>query len=307
MRAPLAFIRSLSSKLSVARRSTSSMVVPLVEESWFSQQVTAKFDTLKSSKCDVGSASWLCDVFGASVATQMLAQEFLDIASISLTDREMIEEYLEDNIELLDACNGLLEKMGIIQDYVYSIRGATRMLQGRSDPNVPTSRRAQEVLGKCNKVQKQCAELDKCGLKLCRMMRQKMPQDSNVWYDGRDFDIQEVVRVSREAAFVACHNLHRALSFKSKPRLMTVRSESSTPWLSIMDEDIKHQNRPMSWMMNELQQLVTVQQLLHDQVKLRKGSIHIDYDSVSRNCERLEKEMKALKENNFVRTSHEVV
>uniref|UniRef100_A0A803L4Z9 Uncharacterized protein n=1 Tax=Chenopodium quinoa TaxID=63459 RepID=A0A803L4Z9_CHEQI len=224
------FLRSLS-RLPTVRRSTNlSMVTPLPAQSQFSEEVTEKLNALRASECEYASASWLVEVLDATILTQKVAQEQVIKSASNVTlsklDKETIESYLEDNIELLDACNGLVEKIDVIHKYDDTLQSIVRSLaiEGRS----------QEILKECSKVEAQCAALDKCSPKLCRLMGRK--ETTHVYQGEQDLELHEALSGSREVASMSCNLFQRALSFKSRQGLLKSRSKLSTTWSSSLNE-----------------------------------------------------------------------
>ncbi|KAJ8441192.1 hypothetical protein Cgig2_024921 [Carnegiea gigantea] len=300
MRAP-SFIRSLSSKLSMGKRSNSPAVVPVLEQSQFSQQVVTLLDILQSSEHDVGCASWLIDALDATTATQKLALEYLaceNYSNVIDTDKELIDEYLEDNIELLDACNALVEKIDMIQKYVSSLRATTRLL----DISDVTSLRAQGKLNECDKLEKRCVTLDKCGPKLHKLMGRKSNQPTNAWHAKQNFELNEIVNMSKEVALVTCHRLQRALSFKSKRGLTRMKSNISANWSNslngsrvVIEEEVERcKKSTQNSMMKELEEVVAAFRLFHGQAK--SHNVNVDLDLMRRSCEALEEGMRPLEE-----------
>ncbi|KNA03894.1 hypothetical protein SOVF_204800 [Spinacia oleracea] len=289
------FLRSLS-RLQSGKRSSSSTVTPLPEQSRFSKEVTAKLDTLRSSEHEYASASWLVDVLDATIITQKAAQEQMTTSSssnvtLSRSDKEMIESYLEDNVELLDACNGLVEKIDVVHKYVDSLQGVTRSLA------MEGVQRSQEMFKECIKVETQCATMDKCSPKLNRLMGRK---EINV-NGEQDFKLHEALSGSREVASMGCHLLQRGLSFKSRQGVLKTKSKLSTTWSSslnelqvILNEAAEGRKKSSPWMMNELEKIVMDVRFVQDQMKSQKRSINVD--DLRRNCRALEEEMEPLEE-----------
>lgn len=289
------FLRSLTSRLPMSRQSTtSSIVTPLPEQSRFSEEVTAKLDALRSPEYEYASASWLVDVLDATIVAQEVAQErVINSANnvvLSKSDKEMIENYLDDNIELLDACNGLVEKIDVVHKYVNSLQAVMRSLAIEG--------RGQEMFKECGKVEAQCASLDKCGPKLCRLMGRK---GMHVNQGEGDLKLHEALSGSREVASMGCHLLQRALSFKSRQGLIRTRSKLPTTWSSslnelqvILNEEAEARKKCAPWIMNELERMVMDARFLQDQVKSKSTSI--DTHNLRRSCRVLEEGMEPLEE-----------
>ncbi|KAK9692008.1 hypothetical protein RND81_09G234700 [Saponaria officinalis] len=305
MRSP-SFVRSISSKLSMARGPTSRAVAPLPEQSRFSEVVTPRLDGLRSSDHDCGvSSSWIVDVLDVIIGSQIVAEESLSVNNslITLSDvgREMIEDYLEDNVELLDACNGLIEKMSVIQKYIDFLRTTVRLIEGNNiEPtNVTTLARTQEIFKQCSELEGECATLDKCSPKLNKLVGKKSIQMSN--NDIQEEELHEVLSGSKEIASIGCHLLQRALSFKSRQGSMKMRSKLPTTWSSslnelkiTMNENAERRKLCAPWMMKELEIMVANAKALHDQVKSQMRNV--DIVSLKRSCAALEEGIIPLEE-----------
>jgi len=289
----------------MGKRSNSPTVVPVVlEQSQFSQQLVTLLDTLQASEHDVGCASWLVDALDATIATQKLALEFLtheDYSNAADTEKDLIDEYLEDNLELLDACNALTEKMDVIRKYVSSLTATAGLLYISDDA---TSPRAQGKLNECDKLEKQCATLDRCDPKLHRLMGRKSSQPTIAWHAGQNLELNEIVSMSKEVALVTCHRLQRALSFKSKRgRLTRMKSNISANWstslngsrVTVEEEVERCKKSTQNSMMKELEEVVMGFRVLHDQVKSHNVNSS-GLDLMRRSCEALEQGMRPLEE-----------
>ncbi|KAL9248163.1 hypothetical protein vseg_021518 [Gypsophila vaccaria] len=306
MRSP-SFVRSISSKLSMARGATTSRVAvaPLPEQSRFSEVVTVRLDGLRPSDPDCGvSSSWLVDVLDVIIGSQIVAEESLSnnnsLISLSNVGRDMIDDYLEDNVELLDACNGLVEKMSVIQKYVDFLRSTIHLIDGNFErSSVTTMVRAQEIFRQCSELEGRCATLDKCSPKLNKLVGKKATQMSH--NDMQEEELHEVLSGSKEIASMGCHLLQRALSFKSRQGSMKMRSKLPTAWSSslnelkmTMNENAERRKKCAPWMMKELEIMVTDAKTLHDQVKSQIGNV--DIVSLKRSCEALEEGIIPLEE-----------
>ncbi|CAO2836543.1 unnamed protein product [Amaranthus hypochondriacus] len=279
---PTSFLRSVSSRL-LARRSISLAVVPLPEQSRFSEEITAKLDKLRVSEFEFTSADWLVDVLDATISTQKVAQDYLvnnvRDSAMSELDKEIIDNYLEDNVELLDACNGLVEKIDLVHKYVDSLQTTIR--------SIGIETRSQELFKECGKIEAQCIQLDKCSPKLCKLLGRKEIMRLHVENGEQDIELHEVVSGSREVASMGCHILQRALSFKSRQGPLKIKSKLPTTWSSslnqlhmTLNQEAETRKKSSPWMMNDLEKMVIHAKMLQNQVNSHNHKI-IDFESLT--------------------------
>ncbi|KAL2941284.1 UPF0496 protein 4 [Bienertia sinuspersici] len=289
------FFRTLSSRLPSARRSTNPSVAPLPIQSSFSEEITTKLDMLISSEHQYASSNWLVDVLDVAIDAQEATREYVinyanDLA-LSNLDKEVIDTYLEDNVEMLDACNGLVEKIDMVNEYTNSLQSVSRLF----GMNVSS----QEMFKECGKLEEKCATLDKCSPKLCKLVGRK--ETIVVNHEQQDQELHEVLSGSREVASMSCHLLQRAFSFKSRQGLLKSKSKLPTTWASslnqlqvTLNEEAEKQKKCAPWMMNELEKMVMTARILQDQVKSNKGNV--DIDNLKKSCKALEEGVKPLEE-----------
>ncbi|KAL2927704.1 UPF0496 protein 4 [Bienertia sinuspersici] len=289
------FLRGLSSRLPSARRLASSSVAPLPVQSAFSEEITTKLDTVVSLEHQYASSIWLVDVLDVAIDTQKATQEHVIYNAnnivLSKLDKEVVDAYLEDNVEMLDACNGLVEKIDMVSEYTNSLQSTSRLV----GMNVSS----QEMFKECGKLEGNFATLDKCSPKLYKLMGRK--ETLVIDHDEQGQELHEVLSGSREVASMSCHLLQRAFSFKSRQGLLKSKSKLPTTWASslnqlqvTLNEEAEKRKKCAPWMMNELEEMVMNARSLKDQVKSNKGSV--DIYNLRRSCRALEEGVKPLEE-----------
>ncbi|EEF44541.1 uncharacterized protein LOC8285007 [Ricinus communis] len=291
---PSTILRSLSLRIP-ARLSASPAVVPLPPRSPFDQQVTAELDTLLARESPnlsdhdlTTSFSWLFHALGASITTQKIALESLASVIYRDSDRKAMDQYLNDNAKMLDACNELSDKLEIVQEYVKSLRVVSHMLEGNSEPISSIIVRAKQVLDACKR---KCDQtINKCSTSSSSGWLRKLVfrNDASSLSLGSG-DTGEILNGSKAAALMACGILEMALSFKSSSTLKHTILQSQPVWNSCST----------SMLSSELQEAVNVlARNLRDEVKCIKQmkKVRAAADELKRSCEKLEDGVKPLQE-----------
>ncbi|KAG6479810.1 hypothetical protein ZIOFF_063284 [Zingiber officinale] len=113
------------------------------------------------------SGHWLAEALDLTFAAQRMTVRLLATpAGRTAThgDRQLIEGYADGVVELLDACNGLRERIGELRKYTGSMYVASHYLD--KDPRQErissgVAGRATVALAECEATEKRCDELDK--------------------------------------------------------------------------------------------------------------------------------------------------
>lgn len=231
---PSAILKNLPFRFP-ARFSGSPAVAPLPIRSAFDQNVSAELDPLVQSSATITSTSWLLDALDASIATQKIAHESVNnaIKNSRDLDRNAIDHYLDDNIELLDACNELLEKIEIVQKYVESLNFVTHLLEAHGkniSPNVATLLRAQNVLHLSESMEMQCRKMNKFCFGLNRKLSQKK-------IDCFESEIGEILKGSIGIVSIVCSVLGIALSFKAK-HSFSIMQRGNISWSNLLGKKV---------------------------------------------------------------------
>ncbi|KAK7283725.1 hypothetical protein RIF29_13465 [Crotalaria pallida] len=295
MGAPSSFLKSLS--LRRIRPRAPAAVVPSPVTTQFDRELTAELDTLKPPPLGTSVEQILLVQFlDAAITTQKIALDSL--ANISYkddVDREAVEEYLENNINILDACNFFMERIdNMKKKYVYSLRVIARLI------NANATTRALDQLDSCHEIEKQCKGMRKSLRRM--LMRQKLCHES---------ELSEIMCGSKVMALMGCKLLELGLSFDSNNviGLMAFMKQSqpmSCSWLRLLHELAKQAEgsayekkkkkklnkvRSGCLMMIELQKTVNAAQELKEQIKGRR-----EKEVIKSTFERLKKSSKELEE-----------
>ncbi|GAY38692.1 hypothetical protein CUMW_038610 [Citrus unshiu] len=263
-------LRSLSFGIPMRLSAASSAVVPLPIRSSFDRQLTAELDALQLSSSASSNEShytWILQALKASTTAQQITLASLaNHGPLQDSDRKIIDQYLDSNISMLDACNELTERIEIVHNYVESLRVVSHLLEGSAELHPATLARIGGALDSYSR--------------LGEMLSGSMALTSTV-----------------------CAILENALSFKSKRGLLPLMQPQSqkTSWscsLQQLQNGVKEQGKTSSIIgLFELQQLVKVSKGLRDQMKHRKQNDHqlrVDVEEMKRSCGKMEEGIKPL-------------
>ncbi|KDO58773.1 hypothetical protein CISIN_1g045524mg [Citrus sinensis] len=266
-------LRSLSFGIPMRLSAASSAVVPLPIRSSFDRQLTAELDALQLSSSASSNEShytWILQALKASTTAQQITLASLaNHGPLQDSDRKIIDQYLDSNIRMLDACNELTERIEIVHNYVESLRVVSHLLEGSAELHPATLARIGGALDSYSR--------------LGEMLSGSMALTSTV-----------------------CAILENALSFKSKRGLLPLMQPQSqkTSWscsLQQLQNGVKEQGKTSSIIgLFELQQLVKVSTSLRDQMKHRKQNDHqlrVDVEEMKRSCGKMEEGIKPLEES----------
>ncbi|KAK7344086.1 hypothetical protein VNO77_13338 [Canavalia gladiata] len=276
-------------------------VTPLPESTRFDRELTAELRSQGITSGEIGLARLL----DAAITTQKIALDFLvNISYRDDADRVAVDKYLEDNIEILDACNYFVDRMDTINEYVDSLRVAVHLLdRGNSVTkrnNDLAQTRALEVLESCQSMLKRCKAKESGGSCLKKMLRQKLCHETQ---------LSEVMCGSKAMALMCCRFLELGLAFDSSKRglpLMKLSHPTSCSWVRVLQELAKQaegsgkKNRRGYWsslLMAELQQTVTAARELKEQMKAkREKEIKFAVERLKISCKELEHGLEIVEE-----------
>ncbi|OIW07908.1 hypothetical protein TanjilG_20009 [Lupinus angustifolius] len=279
-----AFLKNLS--LRRIRPRAQAAVAPLPVTTRFDQELTAELDTLQS--LGTSGALGFVQFLDAAITTQKIALDSLvNISYRDDVDREHVDMYLENNIDILDACNFFMERIENLKKYADSLRVVPRFI----DTNATT--RALDHLDSCHEIEKQCKVVNKS---LRKMLKQKL---------GHESELTEIMCGSKAMALMGCKFLELGLSFDSKAIRMPLMKQSqpmSCSWMRLLHDLGKEGGGSASekklqkmrfgpLMMIELQQTKNAAQELKEQVKGRK-----EKDVIKSTSERLKRSSRELEE-----------
>ncbi|KAJ1383822.1 hypothetical protein SESBI_43068 [Sesbania bispinosa] len=153
-----------------------------------------------------GGELGLARLLDAAITTQKIALDSLvKISYLDDVDHGALEEYLENNLDVLDACNYFVERIWDVKKYVDTLRVVPRLVDSSGSFNP----RVLELLESCGEIEKKrCKEIRKHGLCLRRILRQKLGHDET--------EFSEIVCGSKVMALLCCRFLELGLSFDSK-------------------------------------------------------------------------------------------
>ncbi|KAJ1417296.1 hypothetical protein SESBI_16723 [Sesbania bispinosa] len=290
MKAPSSILRNLSFRR-IQPRATVATVAPLPVTTQFNQELTAELNTLQSQNIGGGELG-LAQLLDAAITTQKIALDSLvKISYLDDVDRGALEEYLENNIDVLDACNYFVERICDMKKYVDTLRVVTRLI----DSNGSFNPRVLELLESCGEIEKKrCKEIRKHGLCLRRALRQKLGHDET--------EFSEIVCGSKVMALLCCRFLEVGLSFDSKcgglPSMKQCHPKCcSSSWLLGLAEQAEgnaekkvQKRRSGSLVMVELQKTVTAARELKEQMKGKRENdvIRSVVERLKRSCRELE-------------------
>ncbi|XP_061369476.1 uncharacterized protein LOC133312318 [Gastrolobium bilobum] len=247
-------------------------VAPLPEKTRFDRELTAELDNLRSQGTDGGEIG-LAQLLDAAITTQKIALDsFVNISYIDDADRGAVDKYLEENVEILDACNYFMDKMENINEYVDSLRVVVHLVDsGSAKPNAVAATRALELLESCQSIEKRCKSMgNRVGSCFKKLLKQKLCHET---------ELNEIMCGSKAMALLCCRFLEIGLSFDSKSGFFPTMKQSqptSSSWLKLVLElakqaegsaEKKLQKRRYCLLMNELQQTVTAARDLKEQIK----------------------------------------
>lgn len=301
MRAP-AILRILSLRR-IQPRPPPSSVAPFPEKTRFDEQLTVELGTLQPLRGAHGLAQFL----DTAIATQMIAlQLFVNVPYRDDTDRRSLEDYLESNVEILDACNYFVDKIEIVKRYLDSLRVVLRLVDGIFEGNEMARTRALEHLESCRDIERKCKRDndDNNGSRgLRRKLRKKLDHGDD------ETELSEIIHGSKAMALMACRFLELGLSFDSKRRLPPKKTESqatSSSWLRTLQdlvnqaegsEKMKKRRSGSCLIMTELKETVNSARNLQEQMKRkREKEVKSAVEGLKRNCWELEDGLEIIEE-----------
>ncbi|RDY08234.1 hypothetical protein CR513_07544, partial [Mucuna pruriens] len=273
-------------------------VVPLPEKTRFDRELTAELDTLRSQG-EIG----LAQLLDAAITTQKISSDSLvNVSCIDHADCVAVDKYLEDNVEILDACNYFMDKMENINKYVDSLRVVVHLVDRGAKPvNALAATRALELLESCQSMEKRCkATENRGGCCLKKMLRQKLCHQT---------ELGEVMCGSKAMALMCCGFLELGLSFDKKRGwpVMKLSQPSSSSWLRLLQDLAKQDEKKKkvmqrrrcwtSLLMRELQQTVGAARELKEQMKgKREKDIKYAVERLKMSCRELDHEVQIIEE-----------
>nr|GMC68204.1 protein BPS1, chloroplastic-like [Ipomoea batatas] len=296
--------------LSLRLSSSSSMVVPFPIQTLFNQHLTSNLKTLllssSSSNDCVITVSFLSHALDALVATQKLAHQSLPTFG-QPSDREAIERYLEENsIDLLDACNGLGDKLDNVSEFVKSLRLALHCLEAPT--SIAVARANKLLLGRESSRKMTNSTISSLipSFKTIVQHQRMNSRATKNKYAVRS-ELEEILDGSSVVTSTIFEILDSALSFKLKHgnghntivRISQAATSYSSyhSWLSLLQElrnNLKKETKK-SLQVRELQNTVWLAQELRQELRSQDCSkLRVRVEELKRSCDELENGLKPL-------------
>lgn len=295
---PSTLLRTFSSKLS-ARLSPSSVAPWPPVRTTFDWWLTSELDDLRIHPNLYATSAWLAKSLDAAVSAQ---QAVIDSVSSSqgAVDTNVFDGYLDDTIDLLDACNVVRQRIEEIRTYIDSLAIVLHCLEGVHEPSSTAVRRAQAVLDSCAGMEKRCAELDTCGSNLRKLGEKLALQDRKL----PSSELQEVLTGSRALAVLTISMCNIALSFRSRRGVpMVPSSKNSSSWANSMfeiqkeaKEEYDKRRKDGGSVLEELKATVSTVQKLRRSLREREGEVRDIVRELRRRFEELEEGVRPLEE-----------
>ncbi|KAJ3671593.1 hypothetical protein LUZ60_007672 [Juncus effusus] len=246
---PSTLLRTLSTKLSMKRNVGSVTPWPPVRtafDKWLESEIDElRLNPLSTDQCT--SAKWLAKALDLAISSQkMMLRSISNIRSSSnlgSVDAKIVDDHLDDLVQLLDACNGLKQRIEVINRYIDSIYIALHWIEETHKPSATAIMRAQTLLGQCESIERRCYELEKCGSnlrkigeKISRQCSSKLEESINSCNNNMA-ELNEAVIGSRALAVFVVSILGVAFSFKSKRGIPSIHlQKNGSNWESSFHE-----------------------------------------------------------------------
>ncbi|OIW13084.1 hypothetical protein TanjilG_08117 [Lupinus angustifolius] len=290
MRSSSAIIKSLPLRQLQPR----APVAPLPEKTQFDRKLTVELNTFLSQGTSGGDIG-LAQLLDTTITTQKITLDSLvKICYKDSIDRVAIDDYLENNIEILDSCNYFVEKIENIKKYVGSLRVVARLVDnsGSAKHNAMTSKHALKLLESCQSIEKRCKSNGNNGLR--KILRQKLSLKT---------EFNEIIFGSKVMALMCCKFLEIGLSFDAKSRLPSMKKSHATTftWLRLLEELVKQlakgsaekkvlkRRTRTSLLIDELQKTVNAAREMKEHLKGKKEKdVKSSVERLKRSCMELE-------------------
>ncbi|XXG60617.1 hypothetical protein AAC387_Pa04g2476 [Persea americana] len=242
------------------------------------------------------SATWVLRALNMAVATQRKTMELIAARADTFrgsADRKWIDDYLNNLVELLDACNSIRERIATVMKYTESVSFASHSLGGGRVLTESALIRARVALSSCESMER-VYELDRCAPSL-RKLGEKLAQGVALSACGVakpcsdvtqcSSELQEALRASKSVTLLVCGLLSISLSFRSKrglPATQLTQSRKAESWSNslhelqkLVKEEVDKQRKGGGPVLDELRSTVVM-------VRDLRGLIQRPADEVSR-------------------------
>ncbi|CAL9099017.1 unnamed protein product [Musa textilis] len=308
---PSSLLRTFSLKLISSKLSPSPVAPWPPVRTPFDRWIAAELDELRfPAFCRKTSAQWLSKALDLAVAALEMMARSVALAGprLSAANRKLVEGYLEDVVDLLDACNGLRDRMDDIKEYTNLIATATHYLEGGHERGEGVIRRATAALAACEAMEKRCTDLKKCGSSLRklgeRIAAHGAPSCDETSTSAAADELHEALSGSRAVALLVVAATGIALSFRTRRGLPVVHSSKTAPWgakLHELQKEVKEvfdaRRRCGFVVLDELDAAASSARSLRDAISRRdRKELRIIVDLARRRCRESEERMRPLGE-----------
>ncbi|MED6203773.1 hypothetical protein PIB30_002537 [Stylosanthes scabra] len=298
MKAPSSILKNLSFRR--IQPKAPAAVAPSPVPTRFDRVLATELDTLELSLANSTSGEiGLVHFLDATIITQKIALDSLSKNTSNFEDGEdrvAAEDYLDSNIEILDSCNHHAEKLGLMKNYVDSLKIVAHLIEvGTGRPNCAVTARALEHLDSCHCLEKRLKAMEKHGSSLRRVLKKRLTCN-------HERMLNEVLCGSKVMALMGCKFLELGLSFdspklRSMPLNLMKKQKKSQPttssfsWLRFLQEFDKMGKYACGCLM--MNELVNASKELKELMKGKKGNevlvlVESCLERIKRRCNELE-------------------
>lgn len=282
-------------------RFSPATVAPLPERTAFDEWLHSELDDLRvlAQQSSQLSTKFITRALEVSIAAHDQALEYISktFAGIrTVEERAWIKEYMEDVVELLDACKNLRSGTEIINDYTSQIASSAHYLAGgQCDRTTAAVERARRTLRSSEVMERSSySELEKCHSRLRKLGERAMTSTVND-------HLPEVLRGAKSVALLVCRMLSIGLSFRSKRRLQgNYHTQFASSWsdsLLLLHREIREEaekTKSEEPLMEEVKEVVLASRclrgvLLHG--KVNGASKRVEMGSLVSSTEKVCKEL----------------
>ncbi|MED6148922.1 hypothetical protein PIB30_057536 [Stylosanthes scabra] len=296
MKAPSSILKNLSFRR--IQPKAPAAVAPSPVPTQFDRALATELDTLELSLANSTSGeTGLVHFLDAAIITQKIALDSLLKSTSNFEDGEdrvAAEDYLDSNTEILDSCNHHAEKLGLMKNYVDSLKIVAHLIEvGSGRPNCAATAQALEHLDSCHGLEKRLKAMEKHGSSLRRVLKKRLI------ICNHEKMLNEVLCGSEVMALMGCKFLELGLSFDSpKLRSMPLNlmkkkkshpTTSSFSWLRFLQECDKMGKYAYGCLM--MNELVNASKELKELMKGKKGNevlVESCVERIKRRCNELE-------------------
>ncbi|KAL1319145.1 hypothetical protein HN51_071447 [Arachis hypogaea] len=295
---PSSILRYLFFRRIQPKAPAAAAVAPSPVPTQFDRVLATELDTLELSlgnSTTISGEIGLVHFLDAAITTQEIALGSLLKNTSNFEDdkdRVAAEDYLDSNIEILDAFNHHVEKLGHMKNYVDSLKIVAHLIEvGSGRPNCAATGRASEHLVSCHGMEKRFKAMEKHGSSLSRRVLKKR------LIRNHERMLNDVLFSSKAMALMGCKFLELGLSFDSSkirsiPLNLMKKSHprtSSLSWLRFVQEFDKMGKYAYGCLL--MNELLDASKEMKELLKGKKGNkmlVESCVERVKRRCNELE-------------------